>query len=60
VLGSQRAIVAFNVSQEPQAMAVQVDGSFRSAYPAGDRPTIADGKLTTEIPAKAVRIWIRE
>ena len=60
VLGSQRAIVAFNVSEKPQALAVQVDGTFRSAYPVSDRPAIAGGKLTAEIPAKAVRIWIRE
>jgi cyclomaltodextrinase / maltogenic alpha-amylase / neopullulanase len=60
VLGNQRAIVVFNVSEQPQGVAVQVEGSFRSAYPVGDRPTIADGKLTAEIPAKAVRIWIRE
>jgi glycosidase len=60
VLGDRRAIVAFNVSDVPQEMSVEVDGSFRSAYPAGDRPTIANGKLGAELPAKAVRIWIRE
>jgi cyclomaltodextrinase / maltogenic alpha-amylase / neopullulanase len=60
VLGDRRAIVAFNVSDVPQRVSVKVDGSFRSAYPVGDTPTIANGNLGTELPAKAVRIWILE
>jgi cyclomaltodextrinase / maltogenic alpha-amylase / neopullulanase len=60
VLGDQRAIVAFNVSDAPQDILVEVEGSFRSAYPAGDRPGITGGKLSAQLPAKAVRIWLRE
>ena len=60
VLGDRRAIIAFNVSDVPQEVSVAVEGSFRSAYPVGGRPTIADGKLRAQLSAKAVRIWIRE
>jgi glycosidase len=60
VLGDRRAIVAFNISDVPEQVSVEVAGSFRTAYPVGDRATIANGKLGAELPAKAVRIWIRE
>jgi hypothetical protein len=60
VLGDQRAIVAFNVSDAPQEVSVEVEGSFRAAYPVGDRSTVADGKVGAGLPAKAARIWIRE
>ena len=60
VLGDRRAIIAFNVSDVPHEVSVGVEGSFRGAYPVSGRASIADGKLRAQLPAKAVRIWIRE
>ena len=60
VLGDRRAIVAFNVSDMPQEVSVAVEGSFRSAFPVSAKPAITEGKLRSELPAKAGRIWIRE
>jgi glycosidase len=59
-LGARRAIIAFNVSDVPRDVSIAVEGSFQSAYPVGGRPTVADGKLAAALPAKGVRIWIRE
>ena len=59
VLGDRRAIVAFNVSNTPQQVSVAADGSYRLAFPAGATVTAAAGRLTTRLPARAARVWIR-
>ena len=60
VLGDQRAIVAFNVSDAPQEVSVAAEGSYRLAFPAGGTATVADGKLKAQLPAESARVWIRE
>jgi cyclomaltodextrinase / maltogenic alpha-amylase / neopullulanase len=60
VLGGQRAMVAFNVSDVPQEVSIAADGGYRVAFPAGGVVTVADGQLKAELPAKSARVWIRE
>ena len=60
VLGGQRAIVAFNVSDLPQKLPVAAKGSFQIAFPPGGTDTATDGRLEAELPAKAARVWIQE
>jgi glycosidase len=60
VLGDQRAVVAFNVSQVPQEISVAATGRYRLAFPAGSAVTAADGKLTAQLPGRAAKVWIRE
>ncbi len=59
VLGDQRAIVAFNVSDAPLELTLAADGRYRIAFPAG-RTVMADGgKLRAQLPARTARVWIR-
>jgi glycosidase len=60
VLGDQRAIVAFNVSETAQEISVPADGRYLVAFPAGEAATIADGTLKSQLPPREARIWIRE
>ena len=60
VRGDQRAIVAFNVSDAPQKVAVPAKGSYRLAFPAGGTANVVEGKLNAKLPPRAARIWIRE
>ena len=60
VLGDQRAIVAFNVSDAPLEFSVAADGRFRVAFPARAAATIPDGMLRAQLPPRGARIWIRE
>jgi glycosidase len=60
VLGNQRAIVAFNVSEVPQQISVPADGSYRVAFPADGTATVTDGNLLATVPAGSARVWIRE
>jgi cyclomaltodextrinase / maltogenic alpha-amylase / neopullulanase len=60
VLGDQRAIVAFNVSDAPHEVSVPADGRYRVAFPAGREVIVAKGKLQAQLPARAARVWMRE
>jgi cyclomaltodextrinase / maltogenic alpha-amylase / neopullulanase len=60
VLGEHRAIVAFNVSDEPREISVTADGRYRLAFPSRGGAAIADGTLRAQLPARAARVWIRE
>jgi glycosidase len=60
VLGDQRAIVAFNVSETAQEISVPADGRYLVAFPAGEAATVADGTLKSQLPPREARIWIRE
>jgi cyclomaltodextrinase / maltogenic alpha-amylase / neopullulanase len=60
VLGDQRAIVAFNVSDAPLEVSIAADGRYRLAFPAGEAATVTDGTLRAQLPPRAARIWIRE
>ena len=60
VLGSQRAIVAFNVSDVRREVSVATpDGSYREAFPAGGVVTVAGGKFQTRVPARGAVVWIK-
>ncbi len=59
VLGDQRALVAFNNSDEPRQLAVAADGTYRTAYPAGGTVTTEGGMLQVELPPRTARVWIR-
>jgi glycosidase len=60
VLGEQRAIVAFNVSDAPHEVSVAADGTYRLAFPTGDAVTATGGTLTAELPPRTARVWLRE
>jgi glycosidase len=60
VLGDQRAIVAFNVSNAAQEVSVAADGKFGAVFPAGGGVTVAGGRLRARVPARGARVWIRE
>jgi len=60
VLGDDRAIVAFNASDEPQEIAVAADGTYRSAHPADGASLVAEGTLAVQLPPRTARVWIRE
>jgi glycosidase len=59
VLGDQRAIVAFNASDEAHEVSLKADGTYRLAFPAGDVVSVADGTLRAELPPRAARVWVR-
>jgi glycosidase len=62
-LGDDRAIVAFNASEDPMELEVEaVDGTWRLAYPADlDRQLRANGGfLPLSIAPLAAQVWIRE
>jgi cyclomaltodextrinase / maltogenic alpha-amylase / neopullulanase len=56
VLGDERAIVAFNVSDRARELALEGDGSYRQAYPAGDAPV--RGALRARLEPRSARVWI--
>jgi glycosidase len=57
----ERAIVAFNASEDPQALALSVEGGdWTQVYPADARiPTRIDGDtLRTQLASLSARIWV--
>ena len=61
VLGDQRAIVAFNASDEPHEVSVAAAGGrYRVAYPRGVESAAVTGTLTARMAPLAARVWIRE
>jgi glycosidase len=60
VLGDQRAIVAFNASDNSHEVAVAADGRYRLVYPAGDTVSASGGTLRAVLPSRTARVWIRE
>jgi glycosidase len=60
VLGSQRAIVAFNVSDTPQPFAARAHGPWQQAWPAPSGTASIAGGITTSLPARSARIWISQ
>ncbi|HET8622347.1 MAG TPA: glycoside hydrolase family 13 protein [Gemmatimonadales bacterium] len=59
VLGDQRAIVAFNVSDSVQQVSVKAEGRYRVAYPPGDGASAGVGLDSVRLPARAARVWVR-
>jgi cyclomaltodextrinase len=60
VLGDQRAIVAFNVSDAPHEISVAADGKYRLVFPASGAVTDAHGTLEAQLPPQGAKVWIRE
>jgi cyclomaltodextrinase / maltogenic alpha-amylase / neopullulanase len=60
VLGDERAVVAFNTSETPVEFTVPGEGEFRVAYPADAGVSKDTGLLTTRLPGREARVWIRE
>jgi cyclomaltodextrinase len=59
VLGDQRAIVAFNASDQAQEINVAADGRYRVAFPAGGGMA-ATGAPRASLPGKTALVWIRQ
>jgi cyclomaltodextrinase len=60
VLGDQRAIVAFNVSDAPLELSVPADGKYRVAFPARGAVTVTDRTLRAQLPPRTARVWVRD
>jgi glycosidase len=61
VLGDQRALVAFNVSDAPQELSLAAPvGRYRLAFPAGVAVNVSDGTLRAELLPRTAKVWIRE
>ena len=65
VLGSRRAIVAFNASDQPQLLSIEAEnGAYRLAFSvgesagSGDPVDVTDGSLTVQLPPLSARVWI--
>jgi glycosidase len=58
VLGDQRAVVAFNASDEPHEVSVTGEGTYRPVYPGGDVVAAAAGALTVRLPARSAGVWM--
>jgi glycosidase len=62
-LGDQRAIIAFNASDDLQELEVEAtDGTWRAAFvaggPAAETVEVAGGTLAAELPPLSARVWI--
>jgi glycosidase len=61
VLGDERAVVAFNTSDQPQTLTAEVEnGIYRARYPGDDAVGVTNGSLTAQLPPRAAVVWIRE
>jgi len=60
VLGDQRAIVAFNVSDASHDAQIPAEGRYRQVWPAGREATAINGMLRASLPAHGARVWISE
>jgi glycosidase len=60
VLGDQRAVIAFNVSDEPREFAVKATGTYREAYPSEGESIPAAGALTVRLEPGSAKVWIAE
>lgn len=55
-LGAERAVVAFNISQEPRAFVLPTGGTYRQAWPGRSVPV---GKaLRATLPPRSAVVWI--
>ncbi len=61
VFGDERAVVAFNTSERPQNLALEVDdGTYRAVFPRGDAVRVTSGSLTADLPPRTAVVWIRD
>jgi glycosidase len=60
VLGDQRAIVVFNVSDALLEVSLAApDGRYLAGFPEGDVVTVTGGKLRDKLAARTARVWVR-
>ncbi len=60
-LGDERAVVAFNTSEQPLTFGVEVEaGTYRAVFPAGVAADATTGTLRAELPPRTAMVWIRE
>lgn len=60
VLGGERAIIAFNVSERPRVITVPAPGRYVEAYPGGGVATKRQSAIRVTMPARSARVWIRQ
>jgi glycosidase len=60
VLGLQRAVVAFNVSDAVQEVTVPGDGMYRMVYPTGGEGMVGEGPLKAKLAGRSSIVWLRE
>jgi cyclomaltodextrinase / maltogenic alpha-amylase / neopullulanase len=60
VLGDQRAVIAFNISNEPREFAVKATGTYREAYPKEGEAIPAAGELKVRLEPGSAKVWIAE
>jgi cyclomaltodextrinase / maltogenic alpha-amylase / neopullulanase len=58
VLGDQRAVIAFNISNEPRELAVKATGTYREAYPKEGEAIPAAGELKVRLEPGSAEVWI--
>jgi hypothetical protein len=56
----QRAVVAFNVSDRAQELAVKGNGAYRQLYPREGESISADGELRVRLEPRSAKVWIAE
>ena len=59
-LGDQRAVVAFNVSDQPRDVAMEARGNYRKAYPGSGETISTDGELRIRLAPGSAQVWIAE
>jgi glycosidase len=59
-LGDQRAVIAFNTSDEPREISVEATGTYRTTFPRDGDVMVTTGTLSAVVPARQARVWIRE
>jgi glycosidase len=64
ILGDERAVVAFNTSDQPETIALETEeGTYRPVFPGGTAEagvSVTDGALESELSPKQATVWIRE
>jgi len=59
-LGTQRAIVVFNASDQEQELTVPAEGTYRGGWPAGGTRAATDGSLRLSLGPRTAQVWISE
>jgi glycosidase len=60
VLGEDRAVVAFNVSEVPVEVSVKADDGYRQVFPVDEPVLTGDGGIRETLPPRTARVWVRE
>jgi cyclomaltodextrinase / maltogenic alpha-amylase / neopullulanase len=60
VLDGQRAVMAFNVSDRPQELALEAEGRYREAFPGEGEVILSAGALKVRLEPRSAKVWIAE